>query len=94
MTISEISTVNDEKEKVIHDFRKHGSDTGSAPVQIALLTERINNLTEHFKGHRKDHHSRHGLLKLVSQRRKLLQYLQTTDQDQYRKLINRLNLRK
>ena len=83
-----------QKEKVIHDFQIHGTDTGSAPVQVAILTDRINNLTEHFKLHKKDHHSRWGLLKLVSQRRKLLQYLRSSDQKEYQKIIERLNLRK
>ena len=82
------------KEKLIHQFQAHGSDTGSAPVQIALLTERINLLTEHFKLHRKDHHSRRGLLKMVSQRRKLLEYLKLTDRPEYKKVLDRLNLRK
>ena len=84
----------DQKEKIIDGFRIHGTDTGSAPVQVAILTERINLLTEHFKTHRKDHHSRRGLLKLVSQRRKLLEYLKRNDRDEYQKVIERLNLRK
>ena len=86
--------VKDQKEKVITDYRVHGTDTGSAPVQVALLTERINLLTGHFKAHRKDHHSRYGLLKLVSQRRKLLEYLKSTDRSEYKKILDRLNLRK
>ena len=86
--------LKDQKEKVIHDFRVHGTDTGSAPVQAALLTERINQLTEHFKVHKKDHHSRRGLLKMVSQRRKILEYLKSTDRSEYKKVIGRLNLRK
>lgn len=86
--------VKEQKEKLIRDFQVHGSDTGSAPVQVAILTERINLLTEHFKTHRKDHHSRRGLLKLVSQRRKLLEYLKTSDRSEYQKIIERLNLRK
>ncbi len=88
------STLKAQKEKLIHDFQVHGSDTGSAPVQVALLTDRINLLTEHFKVHKKDHHSRRGLLKLVSQRRKLLEYLRTNDRAEYQKIIERLNLRK
>ncbi len=84
----------DQKQKIIDDFRVHGTDTGSAPVQVAILTERINLLTEHFKTHRKDHHSRRGLLKLVSQRRKLLEYLRRNDRDEYQKVIERLSLRK
>ncbi|MBI3322179.1 MAG: 30S ribosomal protein S15 [Candidatus Omnitrophica bacterium] len=86
--------VKDQKGKVINQFQVHGTDTGSAPVQVALLTERINMLTDHFKVHRKDHHSRRGLLKLVSQRRKLLEYLKTTDRPEYKKVLDRLNLRK
>ena len=89
-----MAVVNEKKERLIQDFQVHGTDTGSAPVQVALLTERINLLTEHFKVHRKDHHSRRGLLKLVSQRRKLLEYLKSTDRDEYKKVIDRLNLRK
>ena len=90
----DMPALKEQKEKAIHSFQTHGTDTGSAPVQIALLTERINNLTEHFKLHKKDHHSRQGLLKLVSQRRKLLQYLRSSDQKEYQKVIERLNLRK
>ena len=86
--------VKEPKEKVIRDYRVHGTDTGSAPVQVALLTERINQLTEHFKAHRKDHHSRQGLLKMVSQRRKLLEYLKSTNRSEYKKILDRLNLRK
>ena len=86
--------VKDQKGKLINQFQVHGTDTGSAPVQVALLTERINLLTEHFKIHRKDHHSRRGLLKLVSQRRKLLEYLKTTDRPEYKKVLEQLNLRK
>ena len=86
--------VKEDKSKLIQEFQVHGSDTGSAPVQIALLTERINLLTEHFKSHRKDHHSRRGLLKLVSQRRKLLEYLKSSDRPEYKKVIDRLSLRK
>ena len=77
--------------------RKHGlheKDTGSSRVQVALLTERINSLAGHFKSHVKDFHSRRGLLKLVSQRRKLLDYLRRTDADKYRSIIERLSLRK
>ena len=86
--------VKEQKEKVITGYRVHGTDTGSAPVQVALLTERINLLTDHFKTHRQDHHSRRGLLKLVSQRRKLLEYLKSSDRQEYKKVIDRLNLRK
>ena len=82
------------KPSVVEKFRTHEKDTGSPEVQVALLTERINSLTEHFKTHVKDFHSRRGLLKLVSQRRKLLDYLKVKDADKYRGLIERLGLRK
>jgi small subunit ribosomal protein S15 len=75
-------------------FRLHDKDTGSADVQIALLTRRINQLTDHLKGHRKDHSSRRGLLKLVATRRSLLDYLKRTQQDRYKSVIEKLNLRK
>ncbi len=83
-----------QKSTIIGQFAKHEGDTGSPEVQIALLSERINQLTEHFKTHKKDHHSRRGLLKLVSQRRRQLDYLKKTDIERYRSLIGRLNLRK
>lgn len=86
--------VKEPKEKLIRDYQAHGTDTGSASVQVALLTERINQLTGHFKAHRKDHHSRRGLLKMVSQRRKLLEYLKSTNRSEYKKILDRLNLRK
>ena len=82
------------KEKIVTDFRAHQTDTGSAPVQIALLSQRINELTEHFKTHKKDNHSRRGLLKMVSQRRSLLDYLSKAKADRYKELIDKLNLRK
>lgn len=82
------------KQSIISNFRIHDNDTGSPEVQIALLTERINYLTEHFKVHKKDHHSRRGLLKLVSQRRSLLDYLRSNDRERYEKLIERLGLRR
>jgi small subunit ribosomal protein S15 len=82
------------KLNVINDYRIHDTDTGSPEVQIALLSTRINYLTEHFKSHKKDHHSRRGLLKLVSQRRKLLDYLKKSDKDRYEKVIVRLEIRK
>ena len=82
------------KEQVIRDYRVHESDTGSTDVQVALLTQRINELTEHFKTHIKDHHGRRGLLKLVGQRRRLLDYLKSRDVDRYRQLIDRLGIRK
>ena len=82
------------KTKVIEDYRRHDNDTGSPEVQVALLTQRINELTDHFKSHDKDHHSRRGLLKLVGQRRRLLDYLKRQDLERYRKAIERLGLRK
>ena len=78
----------------IKELQLHDKDTGSADVQVALLTRRINELTEHFKIHVKDHHSRRGLLKMVSRRRSLLDYLSSTDNDRYKKVIGQLNLRK
>ncbi len=84
----------DRKEAVIDAYRRHESDTGSPEVQVALMTERINGLTEHFKSYRKDHHSRRGLLKLVGQRRRLLKYIQEKDEQRYRELLGRLGLRK
>jgi len=82
------------KQNVIEKFRAHESDTGSPEVQIALLTERITHLTEHFKIHAKDHHSRRGLLKLVGKRRRLLDYLKLKAVDRYRKVIQALGIRK
>ena len=82
------------KEKIIQDYRVHDQDTGSPEVQVALLTQRINDLTEHFKTHVKDNHSRRGLLKLVSQRRRLLDYLRSRNADRYREVISRLGIRK
>ncbi len=81
------------KREVIERFKLHDSDTGSPEVQIALLSARINHLTEHFKVHKKDHHSRRGLLKMVGQRRRLLQYLKRTDFDRYRRIVKELGLR-
>jgi small subunit ribosomal protein S15 len=83
-----------QKADIIGQHQRAKGDTGSPEVQVALLTARINGLTDHFKTHVKDHHSRRGLLKLVSQRRKLLDYLKRTDADQYKQLITRLELRK
>jgi small subunit ribosomal protein S15 len=82
------------KDQIIRDYRVHDKDTGSPEVQIALLTSRINELTEHFKTHGKDHHSRRGLLKLVGQRRRLLDYLKGKDGGRYRTTIERLGIRK
>jgi small subunit ribosomal protein S15 len=84
----------EEKRAVIEEFKLHDSDTGSPEVQIALLTKRINQLNEHFKVHSKDHHSRRGLLKLVGQRRRLLNYLKTKNINRYRNIIQALGLRK
>jgi small subunit ribosomal protein S15 len=89
-----MSITKEKKKTVIQKFKTHDKDTGSSHVQIAVLTERINTLGDHFKGHVKDHHSRRGLLKLVSQRRKLLDYLKREDQKAYQKLITDLDLRK
>jgi small subunit ribosomal protein S15 len=83
-----------QKAQVLQDFQRAKGDTGSPEVQIALLTARITDLTEHFKTHTKDHHSRRGLLRMVSKRRKLLDYLKRTKAEQYKALIERLGLRK
>ncbi len=83
-----------QKAQVVKQYQRTANDTGSPEVQVALLTERINGLAEHFKNHVKDFHSRRGLLKLVSQRRKLLDYLRRADADKYRSVIERLGLRK
>ena len=82
------------KATIVADYQLSANDTGSSEVQVALLTEQINHLTGHFKVHLKDHHSRRGLLRMVSQRRKLLDYLKTTDLQRYQALITRLNLRR
>lgn len=82
------------KNEIITKYARHEGDTGSPEVQVALLTERINHLTEHFKSHAKDHHSRRGLLKLVGARRRMLEYLKKTNLESYRKLIDALKLRK
>ena len=84
----------EKKQEIIATYVRTANDTGSPEVQIALLTERINELTEHLKSNQKDHHSRRGLLKMVGQRRGLLAYLKKTDLEGYRKLIDRLGLRK
>ncbi|RLB30108.1 MAG: 30S ribosomal protein S15 [Desulfobacteraceae bacterium] len=85
---------NEDKMEIIDKFKIHDKDTGSSKVQIALLTKRINDLTNHFKIHPKDHHSRRGLLKMVGQRRRFLNYLKRRDPGQYRTLIQKLGLRK
>ena len=83
-----------EKAEIIKKFAKKPGDTGSPEVQVALLTERINGLSEHFKVHHKDHHSRRGLLKLVGQRRRMLDYLKSVNEDRYKAVISELGLRK
>ena len=89
-----MSITKEKKEELIIAHKKHDKDTGSPEVQIALLSERISNLTEHFKIHKKDHHSRRGLLKLVGQRRRLLDYLKSKDVERYREIIKKLGIRK
>jgi small subunit ribosomal protein S15 len=89
-----MSLATETKKTVISKYATHEGDTGSPEVQVALLTERLNYLTEHFKTHETDHHSRRGLLKLVSQRRRLLDYLKHKNLDRYRKLIDTLGIRK
>ncbi len=84
----------EKRQELIADYRLHEKDTGSPEVQIALLSARIEYLTEHFKAHKKDHHSRRGLLKLVGQRRRLLNYIKEDDVERYRNIIKRLGLRK
>ena len=81
------------KEEIIQKYRLHDNDRGSTPVQIAILTARINDLRSHFDAHKKDHHSRRGLLKMVGRRRRLLEYLRKTDDERYRSLIKDLGLR-
>ena len=82
------------KDNLIKRFQQHTGDTGSPHDQVALITQRINGLAEHFKAHKRDHHSRHGLLKLIGHRRKLLDYVKRSDQAGYRKLLDELELRK
>ncbi len=89
-----MSQSSEAKTKVIEDFRRHEQDSGSPEVQVALLTGRITELTEHFKSHPKDHHSRRGLLKLVGRRRRLLDYMRRKDVERYRTTIERLGIRK
>lgn len=84
----------EQKAQIVKDFQRSDSDTGSPEVQVALLSNRIAHLTEHFAAHKQDHHSRRGLLKLVNQRRKLLDYLKSKDRERYQTLIERLGLRK
>jgi small subunit ribosomal protein S15 len=89
-----VALSKDRKTELIGSYKTHESDTGSPEVQVAILSERINYLTEHFKSHAKDHHSRRGLLMLVGRRRRLLDYLKTKDAQRYADLIKRLNIRK
>jgi len=89
-----VGLTKDKKDTLIGSYRTHDKDTGSPEVQVAILSERITYLTEHFKSHAKDHHSRRGLLKLVGQRRRLLDYLKSKDADRYAELIKRLGIRK
>jgi small subunit ribosomal protein S15 len=92
--VAPVTLTPDRKRVVIEQFRVHESDSGSAEVQIALLTERIKYLTEHFKVHKRDHHSRRGLLRMVGQRRRLLDYLKATKVEKYRAVVKELGLRK
>ena len=89
-----MAVTNNQKAQLMQEYQRGMGDTGSPEVQIALLTARITDLTEHFKTHVKDHHSRRGLLRMVSRRRKLLDYLKQVDADKYRQVIDRLGLRK
>jgi small subunit ribosomal protein S15 len=89
-----MSITSEKKKEIIGVHKQHDADTGSPEVQIAILTERISNLTEHFKTNKKDHHSRRGLLKLVGQRRRLLDYLKSKNIDRYREIISKLGIRK
>jgi small subunit ribosomal protein S15 len=89
-----MSLTSEEKLPIIEEFRSHDKDTGSTEVQIAILTKRIDDLTEHLKTHKKDHHSRRGLLKMVGKRRRLLDYLKEKDVERYREIIERLGLRR
>ena len=87
-------TATERKQEIINEFKTHDNDTGSPEVQIALLSERITYLTEHFRTHKKDHHSRRGLLKIVGQRRRLLDYLKSKDVERYRVVIDKLGIRR
>jgi small subunit ribosomal protein S15 len=89
-----VALEKEEKSQIINNYQLHETDTGSPEVQVALLTERINQLIEHLRVHIHDHHSRRGLLKLVGRRRRLLNYLQSKDRERYRKVINSLGLRR
>jgi len=89
-----MALAKEQKENIIKQYKLHEGDTGSPEVQIALISERLTELNSHFQSHKKDHHSRRGLLKLVGQRRKLLSYLKTIDMERYAKLVKELGLRK
>lgn len=89
-----MTMTREQKNEIIDQFKAHETDTGSAEVQIALLTNRINHLTEHLKTHKNDHHSRRGLMKMVGRRRRLLDYLKQVDINRYRAILEKLNLRK
>ncbi|SFA37962.1 MULTISPECIES: 30S ribosomal protein S15 [Anoxybacillus] len=89
-----MALTQERKNEIINQFKIHETDTGSPEVQVAILTEQINNLNEHLRVHRKDHHSRRGLLKMVGRRRNLLTYLRNKDVNRYRELINKLGLRR
>ena len=89
-----MALVKEKKKEIITTYKEHEKDTGSPSVQIALLTERINTLSEHFKAHKRDHHSRRGLLQMVSIRRRLLEYLKRTDPKKYQEILKKLDLRK
>jgi small subunit ribosomal protein S15 len=92
--VKKLVLVKEKKAKIIDDFKVHARDTGSAEVQIAILTERINSLGDHFKSHKKDFHSRRGLLLMVGKRRSLLNYLKDKDMKKYEEILGKLNLRK
>jgi small subunit ribosomal protein S15 len=94
IVLKQMALAREAKEKIVTDFRTHETDTGSPEVQVALLSKRINDLTEHFKTHKKDNHSRRGLLKMVSQRRSMLDYLKRTDIERYHTVVSRLGLRR
>ena len=91
---TEVPVIKERIAELVAEYHRHGSDTGSTDVQVALLTERISNLTKHLQAHKKDHASRRGIYKMVGQRRRLLRYLERTDIDRYRKLVKDLALRR
>lgn len=94
MEVNIVALTQERKNEIIAEFKTHENDTGSPEVQIAILTEKINLLNEHLKTHKKDHHSRRGLMKMVGKRRNLLAYLRNNDVQRYRELINKLGLRR